>query len=536
MSIQQKHPIIIFAEQSIQTMRQEAKKARPEEETGGILVGRRLDHRRILVIAATGPGPNAVHHHYMFSPDVEFANQELERLRQVYPGTDLIGLWHKHPPNLERPSHGDEQQVAEIFNDPDYAHLTELVTPIVLIRNGQFLLKPYYINRSLVVSQHYFQAIERRIELNEEAEQLLRTRPAQTNTGFTTPEIQNRLRDERQTLSRHFQVQIKEQNDEIYLTARSKRNGQVTVYFVLPTEFPRKPPTARLEYNGQEWLGAKSISLANWTPESSLAQVADELVSRLPVSKIPLPIRQALVSPQPNLLENLGIGFIATVGGLIFLFLALLTMGGYLILTGLQQTAAASDISGADTTVDVSSGNNSEVTPQPTTTIVNSELAIIETIENTSSSNNSELSPQPSSTTAQIPDQTSPVAKPTNPPTSTATFMPTPTLTRTTSSTDTMVGKLKIITTIELHKRLGPGLNYESLGIFDKGVELEVIGKNKEMTWFKVRDQYKDDLEVWVYREHTTIAEGSPEQILTLEAPPTPTPTLTPIPTKKPTE
>lgn len=115
-------------------------------ETGGILVGKWLDRQTILIVAATDAGPNADHRQLTFAIDVDYANDELERIAAHFEGVDYVGDWHKHPPILEYPSSGDLSTILSMFRDPTTPD--RLVTPITVFRNGKPLINWFYISRS----------------------------------------------------------------------------------------------------------------------------------------------------------------------------------------------------------------------------------------------------------------------------------------------------------------------------------------------------------------------------------------------------
>ncbi|MCB0209618.1 MAG: Mov34/MPN/PAD-1 family protein [Anaerolineae bacterium] len=281
-------PLVIYSERALAVIQSETagRFASSGEETGGILVGRRLDGQRILVVAASGPGPQATHRAHMFSPDVAFANRKLDELRDTYPGTDYLGVWHKHPATLDHPSRGDEAQIVEMFADPDYGHLEELLAPITLIRQGEFSLKTYYIDRSLVATQAFFQPVQDRVITADEAIALL-TAPA-TDKWYATPDIEQRLAVELAYLNREFGTHIQEIEPDMLLMAQSHQRPQATVYFILHPGFPQTPPTTLLEYEEREWLGVESRLLAAWPQaDLTLAHIASELISHLPPSAPP---------------------------------------------------------------------------------------------------------------------------------------------------------------------------------------------------------------------------------------------------------
>lgn len=116
-------------------------------ETGGILVGCWLEDDTVYLVGATGSGPRAEHAQYSFAVDTDFANAELNRIRQSYPGSDYVGEWHKHPAILERPSQGDLMTARELLADPDYP--VRLINPIITVKNRQAHFHFFYLDRNL---------------------------------------------------------------------------------------------------------------------------------------------------------------------------------------------------------------------------------------------------------------------------------------------------------------------------------------------------------------------------------------------------
>lgn len=116
-------------------------------ETGGILVGIWLDQDTCYLVGATGSGPMAEHAQYSFAVDTDYANNELNRIRQSFPGSDYVGEWHKHPATLERPSQGDLMTARQLLADPDYP--IRLINPIMTVKNHKALFHLFYLDRDL---------------------------------------------------------------------------------------------------------------------------------------------------------------------------------------------------------------------------------------------------------------------------------------------------------------------------------------------------------------------------------------------------
>ena len=253
------------------------------EETGGVLVGRRLDSQRILVIAATGPGPKADHRHHTFAPDTNHLNNELERLRSQYNGTDFVGFWHKHPPTLDHPSAGDEKQAWEVVNDPDFK-TEEFVLVIAVQRNRPPSVnpevKPYYYNRELLDRGAEPLLMELREVREGEARRLLCEVEERSHTWYDEPAFQRRLEEEIERLSDQYQLRISKLPEQVVITAEWRRDPNIKIYFVCKEGYPNAGSPQVFAGLEQEQV-VDSRRLTPWHPEHFLAQIADDIVSSI---------------------------------------------------------------------------------------------------------------------------------------------------------------------------------------------------------------------------------------------------------------
>jgi integrative and conjugative element protein (TIGR02256 family) len=131
-------------------------RAAGELETGGLLVGRRVWFEAkpfIVVVHATGPGQQAVHHPVSFSPDTHFIQQELDRICDDYTirlglQVGYVGEWHKHPLGFPTLSGSDIKQAQAILDDPDYGlKWAELVLPVAQLEKKRVSLQPFYLSK-----------------------------------------------------------------------------------------------------------------------------------------------------------------------------------------------------------------------------------------------------------------------------------------------------------------------------------------------------------------------------------------------------
>ncbi len=94
--IEPEQATIIFARGVLDFIESQVMQAREELETGGLLLGLIGPGTQRVVLAASPPGPAALHHPVMFERDIEFSqfvlNEAYARHQLAY-----LGEWHKHP-------------------------------------------------------------------------------------------------------------------------------------------------------------------------------------------------------------------------------------------------------------------------------------------------------------------------------------------------------------------------------------------------------------------------------------------------------
>lgn len=121
-------------------------------ETGGLLVGRTFHTAEglvLLVVGASGPGPNASLQTDSYAPDLTAHQQELGYWQQRYAAfnVDYVGEWHKHPPDNLTLSEGDNAQALAILANPTYVLPNGIFTPLVVVVDGEVQLHGYYYPR-----------------------------------------------------------------------------------------------------------------------------------------------------------------------------------------------------------------------------------------------------------------------------------------------------------------------------------------------------------------------------------------------------
>ena len=109
---------IWIAKDALSTMRQLADDKFPLE-TGGMLVGYLSEANVPVVTSVIGPGPNARHGRYKFTPDGKYQQEILESIfQQTGYRETYLGDWHTHPRGSAALSYLDKCTLASIAHEP----------------------------------------------------------------------------------------------------------------------------------------------------------------------------------------------------------------------------------------------------------------------------------------------------------------------------------------------------------------------------------------------------------------------------------
>lgn len=95
--------------------------AEPKRETGGILIGYRVDDRTVCITEVSPPGPRALMRRRFFRRDTRFLQRWLDRRHAVSGGRDdYLGEWHVHHAIDAPPSCVDKRELWRIAKRKNY--------------------------------------------------------------------------------------------------------------------------------------------------------------------------------------------------------------------------------------------------------------------------------------------------------------------------------------------------------------------------------------------------------------------------------
>lgn len=90
-------------------------------ESGGVLMGRRLDKDIWEIDHVIGPGPNAAHGRFRFIPDLSWQHERIaERFYETNGQSTYLGDWHSHPSASDgKLSQKDKDALKAIIQAPE---------------------------------------------------------------------------------------------------------------------------------------------------------------------------------------------------------------------------------------------------------------------------------------------------------------------------------------------------------------------------------------------------------------------------------
>ena len=118
----------------------------PEVETGGILIGKKIDDKCIVAPFTLGSGKSPFRTRTRYSPDIKWQQVHLEKLFSRY-GVNYVGSYHRHPGNYCVPSSYDYKAACQIVTDPAW-NVTDAIFPIINLAGKKISFYPYYFSRT----------------------------------------------------------------------------------------------------------------------------------------------------------------------------------------------------------------------------------------------------------------------------------------------------------------------------------------------------------------------------------------------------
>ncbi|WP_457255917.1 Mov34/MPN/PAD-1 family protein [Pedococcus sp. P5_B7] len=113
-------------------------------ETGGVLLGH-ANEGGATVTVAVGPGPDAQHSRYGFTPDADWQATQVAEAWNVDGKIEYLGDWHTHPGGTTRFSDLDRRAAVTISEAPAARQPRPVMLVLALKRNGHTNLAAAYL-------------------------------------------------------------------------------------------------------------------------------------------------------------------------------------------------------------------------------------------------------------------------------------------------------------------------------------------------------------------------------------------------------
>ncbi len=239
----------------------------PDKETGGILVGVRVDSCTI-VTHCSGPGLiwNSSKHH--FTKDTDYAQQTLNLLYEYF-GVNYLGLWHKHPSEYPSPSQGDIINAMDEISSTNIG-LNELLTPICSLTDSNVTISPFIIRDG---SAH---RIDWEISHGDctITNELFKTFWYDSRTGRERLDDEvARLQDQKLSV-----LVTKGEDGRCRVRATSDKREKQELVFLCPNDYPLSSPfVAILDKETEQYIPVISQNISDWNMYKYMSDITNEL-------------------------------------------------------------------------------------------------------------------------------------------------------------------------------------------------------------------------------------------------------------------
>ena len=255
----------LISDKALGTIERECR-LHPEAETGGILAGFR-EAERVVITHATGPGLHWESSESHFVKDTSYLQSVLDLLFQYFQ-INYLGVWHKHPPSMRYPSHGDIASAMEEISDRDVG-LGELLTPICVLEGNRVEVFPYVIkdNESLPIEWSTIPHGS-----------IAKLGPGETQWHTRSVGKDRLVREMKLFEELGIQVDVKEASDGTYRfhATRDPKSSQRLV-MLCANDYPFTPPDIALyDHQARSYQPVSSEILDNWNIDRYLGAVAAE--------------------------------------------------------------------------------------------------------------------------------------------------------------------------------------------------------------------------------------------------------------------
>ncbi|WP_273429992.1 Mov34/MPN/PAD-1 family protein [Marinobacter sp.] len=151
-----------ISEASLTEMSKEAERAYPLE-TGGILAGYVANCGDIVLAGVSGPGPNATHDQFRFTPDHDWQCLFLDKLYRDSSGISVyLGDWHTHPNGRPHMSRLDKKTLNTIAKSSE----ARCPSPLMMIGSGELSKWDWLAHQYVLAGLFGWPVFSRKLQVN----------------------------------------------------------------------------------------------------------------------------------------------------------------------------------------------------------------------------------------------------------------------------------------------------------------------------------------------------------------------------------
>jgi hypothetical protein len=256
--------------------------------TGGLLFGHPLDENQRLVVSSVRLSADVGFGRRDFSLDQTRTSRQLDHARSLDPKAAYCGIWYIHrTPNREL---ADEEwvQTQTLLEDPDF-RFEDLVCLVLCFYYAELKIYASSFNRHHSARGQAPAPTELRLTtdwLSPETTAAATRPPPPPTDWYKSPDAAARLSQERERLTEKYRIEpALAPNGQMFFRLSPKHKCEkMSFYLACESGFPDKAPHVFLLVGGQPQR-ITSPGLVNWSATKWLAEVADELVEWLAISR-----------------------------------------------------------------------------------------------------------------------------------------------------------------------------------------------------------------------------------------------------------
>jgi len=254
---------------------------------GGLIFGYPLNEQQRLVVSSTRLTSDVGFGRRDFSLDQTRTSRQLDRARGLDPQANYCGVWYIHRTPNQELIDDEWVQMQTLLEDPDFP-FADLVCLVLCFYGGELNLHASCFSRHHSARGQAPAPTTLQVTTDQRSTPEPAAGPSPqppVANWYNEPNVATRLNREHQQLVQRYSVEpaLSPQGQIFYRLSPRQKYERLSFYLVAGSGFPEKAPHVFLLIGGKPYR-ISTPSLGNWTAQTQLTDVADELVEWLAFS------------------------------------------------------------------------------------------------------------------------------------------------------------------------------------------------------------------------------------------------------------